>query len=205
RTVFSIVALSIAAYIVIPQVASLDVAAMASAASWHWGLAALGGAALTYLAAAFMLIGFVPERLPLGRTVLVQLAASFVKLVAPAAVGAVAVNTRYLQRSGVRPGLAVASVGASQLVGLTTHVLLLVLFGFLTGSAAKATQDLAPSRTIVIVVLSLALLTGLALTVPRVRREVTSRLRSMFSGVVPRLVDVLQTPKKLLTGIGGTL
>ncbi|HEY8482115.1 MAG TPA: lysylphosphatidylglycerol synthase transmembrane domain-containing protein, partial [Spirillospora sp.] len=205
RTVFSIVALSIAAYIVIPQVASLDVARMASAASWHWTLLALGGAALTYLAAAFMLIGFVPERLPLGRTVLVQLAASFVKLVAPAAVGAVAVNTRYLQRSGVRPGLAVASVGASQLVGLTTHVLLLVLFGFLTGSAAKATQDLAPSRTIVIVVLSLALLTGLALTVPRVRREVTSRLRSMFSGVVPRLVDVLQTPKKLLTGIGGTL
>ncbi|TDC64044.1 flippase-like domain-containing protein [Actinomadura sp. GC306] len=205
RTIFSIVALSIAAYIVIPQVASLDVAAMAAAASWHWAAAALGGAALTYLAAAFMLMGFVPERLPLGRTVLVQLAASFVKLVAPAAVGGVAVNTRYLQRSGVRPALAVASVGASQLVGLVTHVLLLVLFGFLTGSTTRATQDLAPSRTIVIVVLSLGLLAGLALTVPRVRRVVASRLRSMFSGVLPRLVDVLQTPRKLLTGMGGTL
>ncbi|WP_243718182.1 lysylphosphatidylglycerol synthase transmembrane domain-containing protein [Actinomadura sp. 7K534] len=205
RTIFSIVALSIAAYIVIPQVASLDLAAMASAATWHWAAAALGGAALTYLAAAFMLMGFVPERLPLGRTVLVQLAASFVKLVAPAAVGGVAVNTRYLQRSGVRPGLAVASVGASQLVGLVTHVLLLIMFGFLTGSTTKATQDLAPSRTIVIVVLSLGLLAGLALTVPRVRRVVASRLKSMFSGVVPRLVDVLQTPKKLFTGMGGTL
>ncbi len=205
RTVFSIVALSIAAYIVIPQVASLDVAAMASAASWHWGLAALGGAVLTYVAAAFMLMGFVPERLPLGRTILVQLAASFVKLVAPAAVGGVAVNTRYLQRSGVRPGLAVASVGASQLVGLVIHVLLLILFGFLTGSTTKATQDLAPSRTIVIVVLSLGLVAGLALTVPRVRRVVASRLRAMFSGVLPRLVDVLQTPRKLLTGMGGTL
>ncbi|MGP4025692.1 lysylphosphatidylglycerol synthase transmembrane domain-containing protein [Actinomadura sp. 3N407] len=205
RTIFSIVALSIAAYIVIPQVASLDVATMASAASWHWALAALGAAALTYVAAALMLMGFVPERLPLGRTVLVQVAASFVKLVAPAAVGGVAVNTRYLQRSGVRPGPAVASVGASQLVGLVTHILLLILFGFLTGSTTKATQDLAPSRTIVIVVLSLGLLAGLALTVPRVRREVTSRLRSMFSGVVPRLVDVLQTPRKLFTGMGGTL
>ncbi|TDE30023.1 lysylphosphatidylglycerol synthase transmembrane domain-containing protein [Actinomadura sp. 6K520] len=205
RTIFSIVALSIAAYIVIPQVASLDVPTMAAAASWHWAAAALGGAALTYLAAAFMLMGFVPERLPLGRTVLVQLAASFVKLVAPAAVGGVAVNTRYLQRSGVRPGLAVASVGASQLVGLVTHILLLIMFGFLTGSTTKATQDLAPSRTIVIVVLSLGLLAGLALTVPRVRRVVASRLKSMFSGVVPRLVDVLQTPKKLFTGMGGTL
>ncbi|TDD64523.1 flippase-like domain-containing protein [Actinomadura darangshiensis] len=205
RTIFSIVALSVAAYIVIPQVASLDVGRLAATASWHWVAGALGAAALTYVAAALMLMGFVPERLPLWRTVLAQVAASFVKLVAPAAVGGVAVNTRYLQRSGVRPTLAVASVGASQLVGLATHILLLVLFGFLTGSTTKATQDLAPSRTIVIAVLTLGLLAGLTLTVPRVRRVVTSRLRSMFSGVVPRLVDVLQSPKKLCTGIGGSL
>ena len=64
------------------------------------------------------LLGFVPERVPFGRTVLAQVAGSFVKLVAPAAVGGVALNTRFLQRAGVRPGLAVASVGASQLVGL---------------------------------------------------------------------------------------
>ncbi|MEU8124748.1 lysylphosphatidylglycerol synthase transmembrane domain-containing protein [Spirillospora sp. NPDC049024] len=205
RTIVSIVALSIAAYIVIPQVTSLDIGRLAATASWHWVAAALGAAALTYVAAAFMLMGFVPERLPLWRTVLVQLAASFVKLVAPAAVGGVAVNTRYLQRTGVRPALAVASVGASQLVGMVIHILLLVLFGFLTGSTAKATQDLAPSRTIMFAVLGLGLLAGLALTVPRVRRVVASRLRAMFSGVVPRLVDVLQSPRKLATGMGGTL
>ncbi|WP_240809934.1 lysylphosphatidylglycerol synthase transmembrane domain-containing protein [Actinomadura sp. WMMA1423] len=205
RTIVSIVALSVAAYIVIPQVTSLDIGHLAATASWHWVAAALGAAALTYVAAALMLMGFVPERLPLSRTVLVQLAASFVKLVAPAAVGGVAVNTRYLQRTGVRPTLAVASVGASQLVGMVIHILLLVLFGFLTGSTAKATQDLAPSRTIVLAVLGLGLLAGLALTVPRVRRVVASRLRAMFSGVVPRLVDVLQSPSKLATGMGGTL
>ncbi|MBT2212237.1 flippase-like domain-containing protein [Actinomadura sp. NEAU-AAG5] len=205
RTIFSIVALSFAAYIVIPQVASLDIAHLVSTATWWWVAVALGAATLTYLAAAFMLMGFVPERLPLGRTVLVQVAASFVKLVAPAAVGGVAINTRYLQRSGVRPGPAVASVGASQLVGMVTHILLLILFGFLTGSTNKATQDLAPSRTIVIAVFVLALVAGLTLTVPKVRRVVSSRMRSMFSGVVPRLVDVLQSPRKLATGMGGTL
>ncbi len=205
RTIFSIVALSFAAYIVIPQVASLDIGHLVSTATWWWVAAALGAAALTYLAAAFMLMGFVPERLSLGRTVLVQVAASFVKLVAPAAVGGVAINTRYLQRSGVRPGPAVASVGASQLVGMVTHILLLILFGFLTGSTNKATQDLAPSRTVVIAVFVLALVAGLMLTVPKVRRVVSSRMRSMFSGVVPRLVDVLQSPRKLATGMGGTL
>ncbi|MFI0352065.1 flippase-like domain-containing protein [Actinomadura sp. 9N407] len=205
RTIFSIVALSIAAYIVIPQLSSVDPVQLVAGAEWWWVGLALAAAAVTYLAAAFMLMGFVPERLPLGRTVLVQVAASFVKLVAPAAVSGVALNTRYLQRSGVRPGPAVASVGASQLMGMVTHILLLIVFGFVTGSADNATRDLAPSRTVVIVLLALAVLTAVALTIPRVRRIVAGRLKSMFSGVVPRLVDVLQSPRKILTGLGGTL
>ncbi|MFC9975547.1 flippase-like domain-containing protein [Spirillospora sp. NPDC127200] len=205
RTIVSIVALTIAAYIVIPQFSSVDIVHLVATAKWWWAAVGLAAAALTFLAAAWMLLGFVPERLPLWRTVLVQLAASFVKLVAPAAVTGVALNTRYLQRSGVRPGPAVASVGASQLMGMVTHILLLVLFGFLTGSASNATRDLAPSRTVVIVLLALAVATAVALTVPRVRRTVTGRLKSMFSGVVPRLVDVLQTPRKIITGMGGTL
>ncbi|WP_018656226.1 flippase-like domain-containing protein [Actinomadura flavalba] len=205
RTIVSIVALSVAAYIVVPQVSSVDIVHLVTTAEWWWILVAFGGAALTYLAAALMLLGFVPERLPLGRTVIVQVAASFVKLVAPAAVGGVAVNTRYLQKSGVRPTLAVASVGASQLVGLGVHILLLVLFGFLTGSTGNATRDLAPSRMIVIAVLTVAILAAAALTIPRVRRIVAGRLRSMFSGVVPRLVDVVQSPRNMLTGLGGTL
>ncbi|WP_395105705.1 flippase-like domain-containing protein [Actinomadura sp. SCN-SB] len=205
RTIVSIVALTAAAYIVVPQLSSVDPVRLVAGAEWWWAGLALGAAALTYLAAAFMLMGFVPERLPLGRTVLVQLAASFVRLVAPAAVGGVALNTRYLQRSGVRPGPAVASVGASQLMGLAMHVLLLVIFGFITGSAANATRDLAPSRTIVIVLLAAAVLASIALTIPKVRRVVAGRLKSMFSGVVPRLIDVLQSPKKIITGVGGTL
>ena len=205
RTVFSIVALTVAAYIVIPQLSSVDPVNLVAGAEWWWVGVAAAAAALTYLAAALMLMGFVPERLPLGRTTLVQVAASFVKLVAPAAVSGVALNTRYLQRSGVRPGPAVASVGASQLMGMVMHILLLVVFGFVTGSTDTATNNLAPSRTIVIVLLALAVLAAIALTVPRVRRLVAGRLRSMFSGVVPRLVDVLQSPKKMCTGLGGTL
>ncbi|WP_344593961.1 flippase-like domain-containing protein [Actinomadura vinacea] len=205
RTIFSIVALTVAAYIVVPQLSSVDPVQLVAGAKWWWMGVALGAAALTYLAAAFMLMGFVPEKLPLGRTVLVQVAASFVKLVAPAAVSGVALNTRYLQRSGVRPGPAVASVGASQLMGMAMHILLLILFGFITGSTGNATRDLAPSRTIVIVLLALAVLTAITLTIPRVRRFATRRLKSMFSGVVPRLVDVLQSPKKIITGLGGSL
>ncbi|MXQ67143.1 TIGR00374 family protein [Actinomadura rayongensis] len=205
RTIVTIVTASIAAYIVIPQVSSINLMHLVSTAQWGWVLVGLAASAATYLASALLLLGFVPERLPLGRTVIVQVAASFVKLVAPSAVSAVAVNTRYLQRSGVRPGAAVTSVGASQLTAVISHVLLLVVFGFVTGSAGNATRDLAPSRLIVVVLLAVAAVAAAALTIPRVRRLVTARLRAMFSGVVPRMVDVLQSPRKLSTGLGGTL
>ncbi|SEF63473.1 conserved hypothetical protein [Thermomonospora echinospora] len=205
RTIVSIVALTIAAYIVFPQLSNVDIGGLVARAEWWWIAVGAAGTVATYLAAAWMLMGFVPERLPLGRTLLVQLAASFVKLVAPAAVTGVALNTRYLQRAGIRPGPAVASVSASQLVGLAVHILLLVLFGFITGSTDNATKNLAPSRMIVIVLLAVAVAAGIAAAIPPVRRIVADRLRSMFSGVVPRLVDVLQTPRKLVTGFGGTL
>jgi uncharacterized membrane protein YbhN (UPF0104 family) len=166
----------------------------------------VAAAGVTFLAAAMMVIGFVPERLPLIRTVLVQLAGSFIKLMAPAAVTGVAVNTRYLQRAGVRPGLAVASVGASQLTGLMVHILLLIMFGFVSGTGnAQSAESLAPSRTVVIVLLAVAVLAGAVAAVPPARRLVAGRLKKMFSGVVPRLLDVLQSPRKLLTGVGGTL
>ncbi|REF00210.1 lysylphosphatidylglycerol synthase transmembrane domain-containing protein [Thermomonospora umbrina] len=205
RTIISIIALTIAAYIVFPQVSNVDIGGLLANAEWWWVAVGVAGSAATYLAAAWMLMGFVPERLPLGRTLLVQMAASFVKLVAPAAVTGVALNTRYLQRAGIRPGPAVASVSASQLTGLAIHVLLLVLFGFITGSADNATKNLAPSRMIVIVLLAVAVATGIAAAIPPVRRRAADRLRSMFSGVVPRMADVLQSPRKLITGFGGTL
>ena len=101
---------------------------------WGWAALALAAAAATYGAAAMSLTGFVPERLPFGRTVAAQLAGSFVKLVAPAAIGGIALNTRYLQKTGIRSGQAVASVGASQLAGLAGHLLLLFSFGLITGT-----------------------------------------------------------------------
>jgi uncharacterized membrane protein YbhN (UPF0104 family) len=209
RTVVSIVAGAAAGYFLLSQLSDIDVGLLLRQADWGWAGTGAVAAAVTFLAAAMMIIGFVPERLPLIRTVLVQLAGSFIKLMAPAAVTGVAVNTRYLQRAGIRPGPAVASVGASQLTGLIVHIMLLIVFGFITGTGTGTgtgnAESLTPSRTVVIVLLAGAVLAGSAAAVPPVRRLAMRRLKDMFSGVVPRLLDVLQTPRKLLTGVGGTL
>ncbi|MFB7557001.1 lysylphosphatidylglycerol synthase domain-containing protein [Streptomyces brevispora] len=204
RTLFSFIAGAIAAYFLISQVTEADFGAVVEQAEWGWVAAAAGFSALSYVAAAMSLLGFVPERVSFARTVLAQIAGSFVKIVAPAAVGGVALNTRFLQRSGVRPGLAVASVGASQLFGLGCHILLLGAFGYLTGTE-KTPSSLTPSRTVIAGLLTVAVLVLVVTAIPFMRKFVVTRVRSLFAGVVPRMLDVVQRPQKLLTGIGGML
>ncbi|MET9385692.1 lysylphosphatidylglycerol synthase transmembrane domain-containing protein [Streptomyces sp. NPDC002928] len=203
RTLMSFIAGAIGAYFLLTQLTHIEFGTLFSNAQWGWVIAAVLFSALSYVAAAMSLLGFVPERVPFVRTVGAQVAGSFVKIVAPAAVGGVALNTRFLQRAGVRPGLAVASVGASQLFGLGCHILMLLSFGYLTGT--EKTPSLSPSRTVIAGLLTVAVLVLVVTSVPFLRKFAVTRVRSLFAGVVPRMLDVLQRPQKLLTGIGGML
>ncbi|MFR0358104.1 lysylphosphatidylglycerol synthase transmembrane domain-containing protein [Streptomyces sediminimaris] len=203
RTLISFIAGAIGAYFLLTQLTHIEFGPLVANAQWGWVLAAVAFSACSYFAAAMALLGFVPERVPFLRAVAAQVAGSFVKIVAPAAVGGVALNTRFLQRSGVRPGLAVASVGGSQLFGLGCHILMLLSFGYLTGT--EKTPSLSPSRTVIAGLLTVAVLVLVVTSVPFLRKFVVTRVRSLFAGVVPRMLDVLQRPQKLVSGIGGTL
>lgn len=201
KTLFTAIGGAIAVYSLLTAfpATQIDFADMNGA----WVLAAFAAAALSHLAAAMCLIGFVPGRLPFGRTLLAQIAGSFVKLVTPAAVGGVALNTRFLQKAGVRPVQAVASVGVSQLAGLACHLVLLFTFGYIGGT--EQGTDLAPSRTVVAGLLTAAVLVLTVTAVPPLRRFVAARLRPLLAGVVPHLLDLLQRPYRLALGFGGYL
>ncbi|MFE6689532.1 flippase-like domain-containing protein [Streptomyces sp. NPDC057743] len=203
RILVSWIAGAFAAYLLLSQLSNFDLNDVISKARWVWVLVAMVFSALTYPAAAMSLLGFVTEKVPFVKTVIAQIAGNFVKLVAPAAIGGVALNTRFLQRAGVRPGLAVASVGASQLFGLGSHIMLLLAFGYLTGT--EQTQDISPSRTVIAGLLTVAVLVLIVTAVPVLRKFVVTRVRSLFAGVVPRMLDILQRPRKLVTGISGML
>ncbi|MFD2348379.1 flippase-like domain-containing protein [Nonomuraea ferruginea] len=203
RTLVTIIASTLAAYFLLSQLSQVNLVQVVVQANWAWSVLALVASFVSFVAAAVMLRGFVPYSLPLWRTTLVQFAASFVKLVAPAAVGGVAINTRYLQKRGIAPALAVASVGASQLVMLAFHIGLLLLFAYITGSNTAST--FTPSRGLVVALLAVALLVVVLLGVPPLRRLVTRRMKRLFSNVLPRLLDVLQSPRKLIEGSIGTL
>jgi uncharacterized membrane protein YbhN (UPF0104 family) len=167
-------------------------------------LAAVALSAITYVAAAFSLTGFVLEKLRFSRTLLVQLAGNFVTLVTPAAVGGVALNIRYLHKARVAPADAASSVGVSQVFAFILHMLLLVIFVVLTGGSPGRSIKSPPSWSYI----ALAVVGALALAVlalPAGRGLVRSRVAPALGQVIPRLLDIAQRPAKLAEGIGGAL
>jgi uncharacterized membrane protein YbhN (UPF0104 family) len=203
RTVVSLVGGVVVAYILAGQLAEVSFASLIRHSRWQWTAVALLLSAFTYVAAAVSLTGFVLEPLRFARTILAQLAASFVTLVTPAAVGGVALNIRYLQRSGVSPAKATASVGAAQVIAFVLHMLLLVIFAAVTGAAQI--HSLRPPVWVYYVLAGLVVLLLVAMALPRGRRLLRARLVPTLGQVLPRLLDLVQSPRKLAEGIGGAL
>ena len=102
-------------------------------ANWAWLPVIIGLSALTYVASAIALIGSVPGPVPFGPAVLAQGASSFIKRVSPANVGGMALNARFLQKTGTGAPASVAAVGVNALAGAIMHVALIDVFFALAG------------------------------------------------------------------------
>jgi uncharacterized protein (TIRG00374 family) len=203
KMLFTLVAGTVAGYILLTQLAQVNLPQLISDASWGWAFVALLLSALTYIAAAMALEGFVPERLAFVRTIQAQLAASFATLISPPTLGAVAVNLRYLQRSGVNPALGAASVGVSQVMAFVVHLLMLLGFGLIAGTRQE--NEFTPPSWAVWVLVAGLLAAVVLLLLPWTRKWITRRIRPIFQQVGPRLLTLVQQPQKLAVGIGGIL
>ena len=203
RTLIMIIVGSIAGYVLLSQLAQVDLVGLLRTADWRWIGAALVFSLVTYVAAAWSLSGFVPERLQLHRTILAQIAGDFATLVSPPTLGAIAINVRFLQKAGLHPALAAASVGVSQVMAFVFHILLLLGFGIAAGTQADLTFN--PPRIVVIAVGAGLVVILALLAIPAIRRTIGRRVGPLLKEVVPRLVTVAQRPLKLLEGIGGIL
>ncbi|HET9079247.1 MAG TPA: flippase-like domain-containing protein [Trebonia sp.] len=203
RTLVTLVATVVAVYLLAGELAQKSLGSLVRSADWRWALAALGLSVATYVGASLSVSGFVSEKLGFLRTTLVQLASSFVTLVTPAAVGGVALNVRYLQRRKIAAPAAVASIGVSQVVALVLHLLLLAVFGAITGAGGK--NPIRPPVWVYFVGGGLIAVAGAVLALPAGRRLVRARLSPTFGQVLPRLLEIAQRPAKLAEGIGGAL
>ncbi|MGR7025951.1 lysylphosphatidylglycerol synthase domain-containing protein [Geodermatophilus sp. URMC 62] len=204
RTVLSVAGATVGVHVLVTQLSDVGIGTALARADWRWLAVALLGSALTYVGAALSLAAFVPGRLPLGRTTLVQLSSAFVTLVTPPTVGHVGVNLRYLQRSGVPVATAAATVGVSQVVTVAVTLVLLLVCGWLSG-VSPSRPSLLPSGDVLTVLLAAAALLGLAVAVPAPRRALRRRLEPLVRRTLPQLLAAVTEPRRLATAVLGVL
>lgn len=203
RTVVTLVALIVASWLLIGQLGSVDLATVFHDAHWRWVPALLAASVVTYFAAGVSLIGCVREYLPYMRTVLAQLAGSFIAFVLPPAVGAPAVNVRYLRKAGLTRTGAALSVGLGQVVNGLLHVVLLIVFAAAAGTATE--HRLPIPGWAFIVVGAVAAVAALVMALPTPRRWVLARMIPPIREALPRMLDLLARPVKLLQVVGGSV
>lgn len=203
RTLVTIVAGTVAAYLLLTQLGQVNFSQVLHDTDSQWLLIGLGFSIVTYAAATLNLMGVVPERLSYWKTFQAQWAASFATLVAPPTLGSVAINVRYLTRQGLNSALAGASVAVAQVMAFFSHIILL----FLAVIVAGTSSDLAfrPPKTAIIVAVAIALIASVLFTVPKIRHWAGERVQPIFDQVVPRMSSLANQPAKLGAGIVGVL
>jgi uncharacterized membrane protein YbhN (UPF0104 family) len=203
RTIISIAALIVAGYLIAGQFGTVNLAAVFSSARWQWIPLVLLASGATYPAAALSLIGYVRERLPFARTVIVQMAAAFAGFVTPPSVGGIAINIQFLRKAKLSTTAAATSVGTSQVVNAASHVVLLAVFAAATGTSSPSSL---PVPGWVFVGLGIAAtLSLLALAIPRTRHAFAARVLPPAREALPRLLNLLTDPRKLAEAVLGSL
>jgi undecaprenyl-diphosphatase len=205
RTLLTIAALAGAFYFLLPQLAQVGSSWHAiQSAHWAWLPVVIAMSALTYLASAVSLIGGVPGRVPFRPTVLAQVASSFVNRVSPANVGGMALNARYLQKSGVDPAAGVAAVGLSALAGAVVHVILMVIFFLWASRSLAHAFTLPPASKLLLILAVVAAAAGIVLATRRGRRFAATRVLKGLRSAYASLRRVAVSPAKLALLIGGS-
>jgi undecaprenyl-diphosphatase len=203
RTLFVLASVAIALYVLIPQLtaATRFLDELRSAQIW-WVVVVAVMSALTYLGAGLGMVGAVPIRLPFWSVTMAQLASSFSNRVTPAKVGGMATNVRFLQKQDLTLPMAASAVGLNTVAGLLVHASLLVLLGF--AASRDVALPLPDTRTTVIIVTILILVSGLFMILPVGRKLLTKYLLPALRAGGSAVAAIAKTPTKVVALFAGS-
>ncbi len=205
RTLLVIAALAGAFYFLLPQIAQVSSSWHAlQSANWAWLPVIIGLSALTYVASAIALIGSVPGHVPFGPAVLAQGASSFINRVSPANVGGMALNARFLQKTGTKGPASVAAVGVNSLAGAVTHVVMIVVFFALAGQGLTKAFKLPPASKILLILAVILAVIGALLATRPGRRWTRKKLIPGARSAAGSLRQAAASPVKLGLLFGGS-
>mgnify|MGYP000860074525 FL=1 len=203
RTVITISLLLAAVVAVVTSLNIDQVREALTTAQPGWALVAFGLGLLTWVGAGMTLLAFSPSRLPVWRTILVQVAGSFVAIAAPAGVGPAALNLQLLRKRGVSATLAGATVALVQVSQFIVTVAILVMLAIVSGDSG-ALRDL-PSAAVLWALGLVAVLVAALLLIPPVRHWVGKRTLPLVRQTWPRLIEIVGQPGRLLLALGGNI
>jgi uncharacterized membrane protein YbhN (UPF0104 family) len=178
-------------------------------ADWLWVIIAFVLAQLVFVASGLEAIGSVAGPLPFGRAVAVEVANSFSALAGGTA-AVFATRVRFFQKQGYDPSLALSS-GA--IMTASSWGANLVLFACSLPFAWDSIHFEAAPETggnaklvwiILAIVVAAALVGGVALAVPRLRRRAADTLRPKVSDIWGNLKEIASSPRKLLLLLAGS-
>ena len=205
RTLLVIAALAGAFYFLLPQIAQVSSSWHAlQHANWAWLPVIIALSALTYVASAIALIGSVPGHVPFGPAVLAQGASSFINRVSPANVGGMALNARFLQKSGTDTPSSVAAVGVNSLAGAVMHVVMIVVFFALAGHDLTKAFKLPSASKILLILAVILAVAGLVLATRPGRRWTRKQLIPGVRSAAGSLRQAAASPVKLGLLFGGS-
>jgi uncharacterized protein (TIRG00374 family) len=203
-TVLTIAMAALALWTLIPQF--LGVGSLwgeLQKANLWWAAAAIALSAVTYVGAAISLDGSLPERIPLGPNIGVQMATSFVGVAAPG--GGLALSARFLQKRGIDTATAVGAVGVNTIAGLIVHVTLTGLFIALAGSSGLHTFDLPSMVTIGLIAAGIAVVAAVGVAVPWSRALLVTRVLPATKRSLANIGEIARQPSKMIELFGGSL
>jgi undecaprenyl-diphosphatase len=205
KTILTVVMAFGVLWFLIPQIAELPrLTAQLREADWTLAAVAVGFSLLTYVGSALSMASSVAQRIPVIRATMVALAGSFVNRVSPAKVGGMALNLRFLQKSGVSTSVASASIGLYSVVGAITHVTLLVIFSVWAGRTVNLAEFLPGPWVIIAVVGVLLGVIGVLVFVPKLRGFIAEKVRPEAVKVRANLRALLERPVRLVLIVAGS-
>jgi glycosyltransferase 2 family protein len=205
RTLLAIAALAGAFYFLLPQIAQVSSSWHALLhTNWAWLPVIIGLSALTYLASAIALIGSVPGPVPFGPAVLAQGASSFINRVSPANVGGMALNARFLHKTGTPAPASAAAVGVNALAGAIIHAALIVVFFALAGHDLTKAFKLPSGSKILLTLAVITAVIGVILATRPGRRWTRRQLIPGARSAAASLRQAAASPVKLSLLTGGS-
>ncbi len=205
NTIITVAALALATYFLFPQFADLPgIVDQVRSANWAWTPLIILTSVCTYLAASMSLAGAIPQRLPVGPLVTANFASSFTSKLAPAGLGGMALNIRFLQKQGVDRAGAVTGVGLNTIAGFVGHLSLVAIFLVWAGRDAFGSFTLPDPKWFVIVLAAIAVLGAIGFAIPSTRRMLLNKLLPIITSSFGGVGDLLRRPGKVTLLVGGS-